>query len=550
MVSRVGKLVFCLWLANCSSAAVGQFDPHAPAPIRPFRGSLLLHGGGDVALEIREEFVKLAGGDQARIAVLAPAEASDPEIAEELPAWREAGATKVELLCATSPEQAAQPEFVERLKSATGVWFPHGRRRLREVYLQAAIESPLQELLDRGGAVGGTGSGAALCAAISPTGDARREAAPSGETPPPGPTLRQLDRRGLDLLPGAILDTRLLVRDRRARLEECVARNSGRVGLGLDDQTAIIVRGRSLRVIGHSVAGLYLAGSASRKPRYEEWKAGHRADYLALSRAAQARCAPAFPAEPPAIPEVSPGRLVIVGGGGMPANLMRKFVGFAGGESARIVYIPCSEDEKLDVPVGVLRSFQRAGAREVTWLHTKDRRLANDEQFLAPLRDATGIWFGGGRQWNLVDSYQNTRAHQLMHEVLARGGVIGGSSAGASIQGDYMPRGDPLGNLVMMAEGYERGLGFLTGVAIDQHFRQRNRFRDMTRLMQTYPQLLGIGIDEATALVVEGSVGQVEGQGQVAFYDYRGSASPQMPDYLSLPAGGRFDLVKRERIPE
>ena len=193
-----------------------------------------------------------------------------------------------------------------------------------------------------------------------------------------------------------------------------------------------------------------------------------------------------------------------------------------------------------------VEALRKAGAKQVAWLHTKDRRRANeDQEFLAPLKTAKGIWFGGGRQWNLVDSYHNTTAHRLMEELLQRGGVIGGSSAGASIQGEYMPRGDPLGNLNIIAEGYEQGLGFLRGVAIDQHFSQRNRFADMSQLMRTYPQFPGIGIDEGTALVVRKQVATVVGNGSAAFYDPRREPSPDTPDYVSLKSGQAYDLVQR-----
>ena len=119
------------------------------------------------------------------------------------------------------------------------------------------------------------------------------------------------------------------------------------------------------------------------------------------------------------------------------------------------------------------------GAANATWIHTKDRSRADSARaILDPIRNATGLWFGGGRQWNFSDSYYGTTAHRLMHEVLARGGVIAGSSAGASIQAEWMARGDPLGNQKIIAPGYERGLGFIKGVAIDQHFTQRDRRRN------------------------------------------------------------------------
>src|SRR5205823_5684157 len=168
-----------------------------------------------------------------------------------------------------------------------------------------------------------------------------------------------------------------------------------------------------------------------------------------------------------------------------------------------------------------------------------------DPKTLDVLNKAKGVWFGGGRQWRFVDAYGGTKAYDLLHDVLRRGGVIGGSSAGATIQGDYLCRGSPFGNLEIMFEGYERGFAFLPGTAIDQHFTQRKRFRDMTALVKTYPQLLGIGIDEATALVVRGHVADIMGRGQVHFYDAVRPRAEGEPDHASVSAGGRYDLKGR-----
>ena len=125
-----------------------------------------------------------------------------------------------------------------------------------------------------------------------------------------------------------------------------------------------------------------------------------------------------------------------------------------------------------------------------------------------------------------------------MKEVLQRGGVIAGSSAGASIQARYLARANPLGNIDIMAAGYERGgLGFISGVAIDQHFSQRRRQADMSSLVNRYPQLLGIGIDERTALVVRKSVAKVIGEGDVYFYDRQTRSPADDPDFLKLASG-------------
>ncbi len=193
----------------------------------------------------------------------------------------------------------------------------------------------------------------------------------------------------------------------------------------------------------------------------------------------------------------------------------------------------------------MVKELLRLGAGHASWMHTKDRSIANSKEFCRPLEDATAIWFGGGRQWNLVDSYQNTLAHRCMHDVLLRGGAIGGSSAGASIQGDYMPRGNPLGNLDMMAEGYERGLGFLTGVAIDQHFTQRRRQKDLEQLTRKHPQLVGIGIDEGTAIIVRGSVAEVIGLGSVTA---RLPATDGDTRNFIFPTSSKFDLISGKPV--
>ena len=137
-----------------------------------------------------------------------------------------------------------------------------------------------------------------------------------------------------------------------------------------------------------------------------------------------------------------------------------------------------------------------------------------------------------------------------MLDVLDRGGVVGGSSAGASIQGEYLARANPVANFDIMAPGYERGLGFISGVAIDQHFSQRRRQKDMTRLVDTYPQLLGIGLDESTAIVVQKSEAKVVGRGRVFFYDRNQPVVSGEDDFIALSAGQKFDLAKRKLIEE
>jgi cyanophycinase len=508
-----------------------QYEPNVPEPISKIRGSLLLHGGGPVADSVRAEFVKLAGGNAARIVVIPTADVSESGTDDLLEDWNPFAPASVSFLNAETRAAAMRPFFSEPLAEATGVWICGGKQsRLGEIYADTPVEVALRNVIARGGVVGGTSAGAAIMTRIM--------------------IVRGEERKGFDLFPGAIIDQHFLKRNRQDRLLKMVAAHPERVGLGIDEETALILRGRSLNVIGDSEVVVCLAASKDRPVRVDRLTSGKRADLIALSRAAVARTQPPFPPAEPAAPIVEHGSLVIVGGGGMSRELVTRFIELAGGPDSAIVVVPCSEQE-IVTNDGFIETLRKAGATNLKLLHTKDRERANsDDEFLAPLRTARGIWFGGGRQWNLVDSYQNTTAHKLMHDVLARGGVIGGSSAGASIQGDYMPRGNPLGNLDIMAEGYERGLGFLTGVAIDQHFSQRKRFADMTSLVQTYPQLLGIGIDEATAIIVQKSQAEVAGKGNVAFYDAHRTDADSDTDYVSVSDGQRFDLKTRRMIED
>src|SRR2546425_254934 len=160
-----------------------------------------------------------------------------------------------------------------------------------------------------------------------------------------------------------------------------------------------------------------------------------------------------------------------------------------------------------------------------------------------------GVWFEGGRQWRLVDSYLNTRTERELYALLGRGGVIGGSSAGATIQGSYLVRGAREGNTVMMAKGYEQGLGFLRGVAVDQHLLARHRENDLLQVIAAHPHLLGIGLDESTAIVVQGDTAKVIGASKVAIYDRNYQAGADGKSYYFLSSGDTFHLKNRRVMP-
>ena len=99
------------------------------------------------------------------------------------------------------------------------------------------------------------------------------------------------------------------------------------------------------------------------------------------------------------------GTLVIVGGGQLGSEIIERFVQAAGGRDAHIVVIPTAgEQDTFPANWNGLRPFRDAGARSVVVLHTRDPKLADTDAFVRPIREATGVWFPGGRQWRLVDA--------------------------------------------------------------------------------------------------------------------------------------------------
>ncbi len=235
------------------------------------------------------------------------------------------------------------------------------------------------------------------------------------------------------------------------------------------------------------------------------------------------------------------GALVIVGGGKVGPEILDRFFALAGGKDAPIVLIPTAAGDPSYGPESAeVKVLTDAGATHVTILHTNDRAEADSAAFVKPLTEARGVWISGGRQWRLADSYLGTRTLAEIDGLLARGGVVAGSSAGASIQASYLVRGAREGNEVMMAPGYEQGFGLFRGAAVDQHVITRHRETDLDAVVAKHPDLLGVGIDESTAIVVQGDHFDVIGKSKVFVHD--GKPDPSGLSYHLLAAGDHYDL--------
>ncbi len=503
-----------LGIAASARAQTPRIDP-AGIP-----GALLLCGSGGVAPAAVEKFFGLAGGDKASIVVLTFAlEMRDKKTVARLTEF----ADKEKYAPIKVVPLQAGVKLKEVLASATGVWLT-GEMGTDEWTLveRLPLEKACRDLLQRSGVLGLSGDAVDLAASCQF--GLRRAGLPS-----------------FGLLPDSLIAT-----TRQDLLKKEINDYPNLVGYAIEIGAAMLVQGRTISAVGAKKTTIYV-GSRIVPTRVIELQGKHQEDLTALRRCAVDRAKP-FPPREVELPVVEKGTLVIVGGGGSPDGLYKKFVEYAGGEGkANIVIFPTANPEPLPKQyLGFTAAWKKAGARKVTVLPGRTQAEVESKEFLDTLKEATGLWFDGGRQWRFVDCYENTKALPLMFDVLARGGVIGGTSAGATIQGEYLARGGVFNNVDIRYEGYERGLGFLKGVAIDQHFSQRKRQPEMTQLMKVYPQYLGIGLDEATAIVVKGSTAEVIGKGKAHFYDANRKVEKGNPDYEALTAGGRYDLKERK----
>ncbi len=258
------------------------------------------------------------------------------------------------------------------------------------------------------------------------------------------------------------------------------------------------------------------------------------------------------------------GSLLIIGGNvGANKAIWDKFTELAGGKDKAVIVVvtAASGDSAAFDQKDVETIKKQTGIHNITLLHTKNLSEANSEKFIEPLKRATGVYFVGGRQWRIADSYLNTLTHKAFFDVLDRGGVIAGSSAGASIQGSFLWRGDTRGPHILIGD-HTQGLGFLKNSAIDQHLLKRNREFDLVDFIKKSPKLIGLGLDEATAVVVQRDTLEVIGESFVAIYDHNtivGAQGKHVVDnkevytgadgpFFFLHAGQKYDLAKREVI--
>jgi cyanophycinase len=265
--------------------------------------------------------------------------------------------------------------------------------------------------------------------------------------------------------------------------------------------------------------------------------------------------------------EARPGVLMLIGGAEDKFEtkyLLKVFFDASGGRRSRICILP-SASEFEDSGAIYHQVFTEFGARYVQILPLFNRADADLPDVAKELSKATGIFMTGGDQNKIVGILHGTAALRAIQTAYARGATIGGTSAGASAMSDPMIGGGLVGSLARSGMvKLQAGLGLTTTLLVDQHFHQRNRLGRLLTAVMSYPNMLGIGVDEDTAAMVtdDGKLA-VMGRGTVTIVDPRDMHSPNLataPDKSPIPFsnmvlhtlvhGGKFDLNKRMMLAE
>lgn len=264
-------------------------------------------------------------------------------------------------------------------------------------------------------------------------------------------------------------------------------------------------------------------------------------------------------------PAQSKGHLVIVGGV-QTKEIVAKFVELAGGENARIIVIPNAGSNPVYWSEVQVKEFNELGAKSDYLLFTKE--TADADSNLKKMDWANAVFFLGGDQSDLTRDMLGTRLLQKVFDIYYRGGVVGGSSAGAAVMSEVMITGNELLNkdsssaFISIQKGNietAKGFGFIKSAIIDQHFLKRKRHNRLITLMCEHPDLLGIAIDESTAIIVNpDETFEVLGNNQVLIYDptesknirqdKRGNLGITDMKMHLLICGDKFDLKSKKVI--
>jgi len=207
------------------------------------------------------------------------------------------------------------------------------------------------------------------------------------------------------------------------------------------------------------------------------------------------------------------GHLLIIGGGTRTTEVMQRFVDLAGGKDARFLIISTAglPEERGE---GGVKELNGLGVKKVQWIAPMEREQCNDPEYVEKvMKGVTGVFFTGGQQSRILKAFGGTLFHERLRQMYEDGGIIGGTSAGAAMMTDPMTGGGPIhkdpkdekDGFTSIEKGnvkFTKGMGFLHGAVVDQHFFKRSRENRLFSAALDKPEFVHIGIDEATGLLV------------------------------------------------
>ena len=257
------------------------------------------------------------------------------------------------------------------------------------------------------------------------------------------------------------------------------------------------------------------------------------------------------------------GQLIIIGGSEDKegeCKILREFIRRAGGRSAKIAVMTVATSLPGEIGLEYRDLFEELGADTVKIVDTERREDANYSRNLEIIENSTGVFFTGGDQARITEILKDSEIDDLLHQKFDRGLVIAGTSAGAAMMPDIMiVEGEGETNPRINTVVLEPGMGFLPQVAIDQHFSQRGRLGRFISALMQQPAILGFGIDENTAIAVNGDEIEVIGDGAVTIVDVANVSHTNFDESLHdealaicgaklhiLPDGYRFSLKQRD----
>jgi cyanophycinase len=260
-----------------------------------------------------------------------------------------------------------------------------------------------------------------------------------------------------------------------------------------------------------------------------------------------------------------PGALVIIGGAEDRTGdcaVLREFVRRAGGIQSRIAILTAATSQPREVGEDYIRVFERLGAADVRVIDTEYSEDGDRQEAVEIAEQATGFFFTGGDQARIIELVKGTRVDGVIRKRHKKGAVVGGTSAGAAMMPDTMIiEGDSATNPRVNVVDMGPGMGFLPGIVVDQHFSQRGRLGRLIAALVQQPVILGIGIDEDTAVIVDGDEFEVVGQGAVTVVDESAATHNNLQGLLKdeglavcgvklhiLTQGYRFNIKTRQPI--